>query len=87
MITFFEQCQATDKTAGILKKIAKDKQPKEKKQLNFLSHVAVNQATVNITVNIATTIEAANATAMINDPTIVIKMIGATIAFNATTKT
>jgi hypothetical protein len=31
MITFFEQCQMTDKVAGDLKKIAKDKQPKEKK--------------------------------------------------------
>ena len=31
MIAFFEQCLATDKAAGILKKIAKDKkQPKEK---------------------------------------------------------
>ncbi len=32
MIAFFEQCQETNKAAGILKKIAKDKkQPKEKK--------------------------------------------------------
>jgi hypothetical protein len=31
MIAFFEQCQATDKAAGVLKKIAKDKQPKERK--------------------------------------------------------
>ncbi len=32
MIAFFEQCQATDKSSSILKKIAKDKkQPKEKK--------------------------------------------------------
>ncbi len=31
MIAFFEQCQATDKAAGILKKVAKDKQPKERK--------------------------------------------------------
>ncbi len=31
LITFFKQCQATNKVAGILKKIAKDKkQPKEK---------------------------------------------------------
>jgi hypothetical protein len=31
MIAFFEQCQATDKVAGVLEKIAKDKkQPKEK---------------------------------------------------------
>jgi hypothetical protein len=31
MIAFFEQCQATNKTAGVLKKIAKNKQPKERK--------------------------------------------------------
>jgi hypothetical protein len=31
MIAFFEQCQATDKAAGILEKIAKDKHPTEKK--------------------------------------------------------
>ncbi len=31
MIAFFEQCQATNKVAGVLEKIAKDKkQPKEK---------------------------------------------------------
>jgi hypothetical protein len=31
MIAFFKQCQATNKVAGILEKIAKDKQPKERK--------------------------------------------------------
>ncbi len=31
MIAFFEQCQATNKAAGVLKKIVKDKQPKKKK--------------------------------------------------------
>jgi hypothetical protein len=32
VVTFFEQCQATNKAAGILEKIAKDKKlPKEKK--------------------------------------------------------
>ncbi len=31
MITFFEQCQATDMAAGILEKIAKDKKPKKRK--------------------------------------------------------
>jgi hypothetical protein len=31
MIAFFEQCQATNKAAGVIEKIAKDKQPKEKK--------------------------------------------------------
>jgi hypothetical protein len=43
MIAFFEQCQTTNKVAGVLKKIAKDKkQPKEKSTLMFLPHVAVN---------------------------------------------
>jgi hypothetical protein len=31
MIAFFEQCQATNKVAGVLEKIAKDKQPTERK--------------------------------------------------------
>ncbi len=31
MIAFFEQCQATDKAAGVLEKIAKDKQLKKRK--------------------------------------------------------
>ncbi len=30
-IAFFEQCQATDTAADVLDKIAKDKQPKERK--------------------------------------------------------
>jgi hypothetical protein len=34
MIAFFEQCQATDMAAGVLEKIAKDKQPKEKKMVH-----------------------------------------------------
>jgi hypothetical protein len=36
LIPFFRQCQATDKAAGILKKIVKDKkQPKEKKMAHL----------------------------------------------------
>jgi hypothetical protein len=36
MIAFFEQCQATDKAAGVLDKIAKDKkQPNEKKMAHL----------------------------------------------------
>jgi hypothetical protein len=31
MIAFFEHCQAIDTASGVLEKIAKDKQPKEKK--------------------------------------------------------
>jgi hypothetical protein len=31
LIAFFKQCQATNKVAGIFEKIAKDKQPKERK--------------------------------------------------------
>jgi hypothetical protein len=31
MIAFFKQCQATNKAAGVLEKITKDKQQKERK--------------------------------------------------------
>ncbi len=89
MIALFEQCQATDKVAGVLEKIAKDKkQPKEKKWLTFLPRVAVNQATVSIVVvNIATTIKATDAIVTIANLTIVIETIDATIALDATTWT
>jgi hypothetical protein len=89
MIAFFEHCQAADKAAGALKKIAKDKkQPKEKKWLIFLPRVAVNQATIStVIVNIVTTIKATNATATIANLTIVIKTINTMIALNATTRT
>jgi hypothetical protein len=86
MIAFFEQCQATEKVAGVLKK--RTSSQRKGKRLNFLLHVAVNQATVNIAVvNIATTTKATDATAMINNPTNVIKMINATIALDAMTRT
>ncbi len=36
MIAFFEQCQATDKAAGVLENIAKDKkQPKERRMAHL----------------------------------------------------
>jgi hypothetical protein len=36
LITFFKQCQGTNKVAGVLEKIAKDKkQPKEKKMAHL----------------------------------------------------
>jgi hypothetical protein len=57
------------------------------KRLSFLSHLAMNQATVNIAVvTIMTIIETTDAIAMINDPTIIIKTISATIALDATTR-
>ncbi len=89
LIAFFKQCQATDKSSGVLKKIAKDKkQPKEKKTLIFLSRVAMNQATSSIVAtNIAITIKATYMIAMIADLIIVIKTIDATIVLNATTRT
>jgi hypothetical protein len=60
----------------------------KRKWLSFLSHVAVNQANVSITViNIATIIEATNSIAMINNPTIIIETINATIALEVTTRT
>jgi hypothetical protein len=89
MITFFEQCQATDKAAGILKKIAKDKkQPKKRVRLMFLLHIAVNRATSStVTTNIATTIEATNVIVMFTDLIIIIEMINTMIVVDATTRT
>jgi hypothetical protein len=89
MIDFFEQCQATNKAAGILDKIAKDKkQPKEKKRLMFLPGVVLNPATISIAVvTTAIIIEVTNAIAMITNLTIVIKTIDAMIALNVTTRT
>jgi hypothetical protein len=77
LIPFFKQCQATNKAAGILKKIAKDKnQPEEKKQLILPSGVAVNQATSSIVAtSITTIIKATDVIVMIANLTIVIKMI------------
>ncbi len=89
IIAFFEQCQATDKAAGILEKIAKDKkQPKERVRLMFLPHIAVNQATSStVATNITTTIEATDMIVTIADVTIVIKTIDAMIVVNAMTRT
>ncbi len=88
-IAFFEQCQATSKAAGILKKIAKDKkQPKKMKMAQLPVAVAVNQAIGSIlVVNIATTIKVTNTIATVVDLTIVIKTINTTIALNAMTMT
>jgi hypothetical protein len=48
----------------------------------------VNQATDStVVINIATAIEATNATTIIANPTIIIKTINATIALDATTRT
>jgi hypothetical protein len=49
---------------------------RRRKWLNFLSHVAMNQATGSIIViNIATTIKVTNVTATITNPTVIIKTI------------
>jgi hypothetical protein len=61
---------------------------RKRKWHNFLLHIAVNQATVNIAViNIATTIKATNATAMIDNLTIVIETIDSMIVLAAITRT
>ncbi len=68
-------------------RLPKTSSQKKGKWLNFLLHVAMNQTTISISVvNIATTNKAANVTAMIDDPTIVIKTIGAMIALDTTTR-
>ncbi len=90
MIAFFKQCQATQRTRWLafLRRSPRISSQRKGKRLNFLLHVAKNQATVNISVvNIATTIEATNVATMIDHQTIVIKTIGATIALDATIRT
>jgi hypothetical protein len=90
MIAFFEQCQATDKAAGVLDKIAKDKRSsqRKRKRLIFLPRVAVNQATISIAVVTTTTIiKATNAIATITNLTTVIKTTNAMIALDVTTRT
>ena len=89
MIAFFEQCQATNKVAGILEKIAKDEQqPKEKIMvLIFLSRIAVNQATSStVATNIAITFKVTDGIAMITGLIIIIKTIDAMIVVNAMTR-
>ena len=88
MIAFFKQCQATNKAAGVLEKITKDKQPKERVRLMFLQHVAVSQATSStVATNIATTIKATDVIETIADLIIIIETIDAMIMVNATTRT
>ncbi len=89
LIAFFEQCQATDKAAGILKKSPRTRSSqKRRNRLIFLPCIAVNQATGSIVVtNIMTTIKATDAIATIADPTIVLKKIDASIILNTTTRT
>jgi hypothetical protein len=85
VIAFFEQSHATDKVAGVLEKIAKDKQPKERKMAQL--PVTRSCESSYCLVNIPTTVKSTNVTAMIDNLTIVIKTICATIALNRTTRT
>ncbi len=73
LIAFFEQSQ-TNKAAGVLKKIAKDKkQPKEKKTAQLPVACSRELATNSIIlINIATTIKATEAIVTITIPTILI---------------
>jgi hypothetical protein len=86
MIAFFEQCQATNKAADVLEKIAKTRsRPRKGKRLIFLPRIAANQATVIITVTgITITIKATNAIATIANLTIIIETIDATIVVDVT---
>jgi hypothetical protein len=89
LIAFFEQCQATNKAAGILKKIAKDKKQPKKKKTAHLHAVHCRESATNsiVATSIAATIEATDAIATIANLTIVIETIDATIVLNATTRT
>ncbi len=75
--------------AGILDKIAKDKNSQRKgKQLIFPPHVAVNQTTISIAVvTTATIIEATKAIATITNLAIVIETTDAMITLDVTTRT
>jgi hypothetical protein len=89
LIAFFKQCQATDKSSGVLEKLPRiGSSQRKRKWLIFLPRVAVNQATSSIdATNIAITIKATNAVATIANLTIVIKMIDAMIALDVMTRT
>jgi hypothetical protein len=89
LITFFEQCQAANKAAGVLEKIAKDKkQPKEKKMAH-LSITCSRESSTSSMIATSTTkiIEATNMIATTDGPTIVIKTIDATIVLVTTIRT
>jgi hypothetical protein len=88
-IAFFKQCQATNKTTGILEKIIKDKkQPKEKKtahvpaahshELSYKQHHRNKYCTYH---------QSDRRNATIANLTIVIKTIEAMIVVNAMTRT
>jgi hypothetical protein len=79
LIAFFKQCQVSDKAAGVLEKITKNKmQSKEKKTAHLPTIIATS---------IATTIKATNTIATTNNPTIVIKTINAMIVLVAMIRT
>jgi hypothetical protein len=88
LITFFEQCQVANEAAGVLEKAKDKKQPKEKKTAHLpvlRSHESSYQQ--HHPHKYTTIIKATNMIAMTNNPTIVIKMIDATIALVVTIRT
>jgi hypothetical protein len=91
LITFFEQCQAANKAAGIHGKIAKGKKSRSSqkriRQLIFLSCAAINQATGSIVAIGATIIEASDTIAMPDNPTTVIETIDTIIILFAMART
>ncbi len=83
-----EQKQPTRRLAFLRRLPRTRSSQKRRKRLIFLSRVAMNRATGSIVAtNIAPIIGATNAIATIANPTIVIKMIDATIALDVTTRT
>jgi hypothetical protein len=89
MIAFFEQCQGTNKAAGILKKIARDKkQLKEKSPAHVPTARSRDQATSStLAKNIAITTKATDVIATIANLIIVIETINTMIVVDATTRT
>ncbi len=89
MIAIFEQCQATNKAAGVLRRSPRTRSSQSKrKRLMLLPCIAVNQATIIITVtSTMIIIEVTDGITTIANLTIVIKIIDARIVVDATTRT
>ncbi len=86
VIAFLEQCQAANKAASVLEKIAKDKKKSKDKKIACLPVACSRDLTNSIIARSATIIKATNAIATTDNPTIIINTINAMIILAATTR-
>jgi hypothetical protein len=87
LIAFFEQCQAANKAASILEKIANDKKQPDKKKMAHLPIARSCESSYWLIATSLTIIEATNVIVTTDNPTIVIKKINPTIILVATAGT